>query len=194
MKIKYILPVVIFFSFMSVTPPYNIGDKISNFTLVNAINNTSVSLSDYASSKAVVLIFTSNDCPYSRLYEKRLLEIEKEYNNKEIRFIFINPNNPQVSPADSKEAMQKKAYSFPYLVDNTQELANLFGATKTPEVFVLKNINGNFVLQYKGAIDNNPQSAADASRFYLKEALNAITSNSSMKVSDFRATGCMIQK
>jgi peroxiredoxin len=194
MKIKFILSGLIFFSFMSVAPPYNIGDKISNFTLVNAMDNANVSLSDYASSKGVVLIFTSNDCPYARLYEKRLLEMEKEYNNKEIRFIFVNPNNPQVSPADSKEAMQKKAYPFPYLVDSSQELANLFGAAKTPEVFVLKNINGNFVLQYKGAIDNNPQSAADASRFYLKEALNAITSNSSMKVSDFRATGCMIQR
>jgi hypothetical protein len=90
--------------------------------------------------------------------------------------------------------MKKKGYPFPYLMDNRQEVANIFGAAKTPEVFVLKNINGNFVLQYKGAIDNNPQAESDVSRFYLKDALNAIISNSSIKVSDFRTTGCMIKR
>jgi thioredoxin-related protein len=194
MKIKFLFFGLIFLSFITIEPPYKIGDKISNFTLVNAMDNASISLNDYASSKGVVLIFTSNDCPYAKLYEKRLMEIQKEYDAKEIRFLFVNSNNPQSSTADSKEEMQKKSYSFPYLIDSRQELANTFGAAKTPEAFVLKNINGNFVLQYKGAIDNNPQSAGDVSRFYLKDAINAIISNNTVRVSEYKATGCMIKK
>jgi peroxiredoxin len=194
MKIKFLLPAVFLFSFVSLAPPYKIGDVINNFTLYNAADDTKVSLNDFAASKAIVLVFTGNDCPYAKLYEKRLLEIHKEYDPKEIKFLFINPNNPQSSPADSKAMMKKKAYPFPYLMDSRQEVANVFGAAKTPEVFVLKNIHGNFVLQYKGAIDNNPQAESDVSRFYLKDALNAILSNGSIKVSDFRAIGCMIQR
>jgi peroxiredoxin len=194
MKIKFLLPAIFLFSFIKVVPPYKIGDKINNFTLDNAADDKRISLTDFAINKGIVLVFTSNDCPYAKLYERRLLEIQKEYDSKEIKFLFINPNNPQASPADSKDMMKKKAYPFPYLMDNRQEVANIFGAAKTPEVFVLKNINGNFVLQYKGAIDNNPQAESDVSRFYLKDALNAILSNSTIKVSDFRTIGCMIKR
>lgn len=194
MKTKFLLPAVFLFSFVGVVPPYQIGDKINNFTLNNASDDTRISLNDFISSKGVVLIFTSNDCPYAKLYEKRVLEIQKEYDAKEIKFLFINPNNPQTSPADSKAMMKQKAYPFPYLIDNRQEVASAFGAVKTPEAFVLKNINENFVLQYKGAIDDNPQAESDISRFYLKDALNSIVSNNSIKVSDFRAIGCMIQR
>jgi peroxiredoxin len=194
MKIKFLLPSIFFFSFVSEAPTYKIGDKVNNFTLHNAADDAKISLNDFIASKGVVLVFISNDCPYAKLYEKRLLEIQKGFETKEIKFLFINPNNPDISPGDSKAMMKKKAYPFPYLMDSRQEVANIFGAAKTPEVFVLKNINGNFVLQYKGAIDDNPQAENDVSRFYLKDALNAILSNSSIKVSDFRTTGCMIQR
>jgi peroxiredoxin len=194
MKIKFLLPAMLLFSYVSLAQSYKIGDKVNNFSLNNAADDAKISLTDFAATKAIVMVFTSNDCPYARLYEKRLLEIQKEFDAKGIKFIFINPNNPETSPADNKSMMAKKAYPFPYLMDSRQEVANAFGAAKTPEVFVLKNINGNFMLQYKGAIDNNPQTENDVSRFYLKDALNAIISNSSIKVSDFRAIGCMIQK
>ncbi|HXA01727.1 MAG TPA: thioredoxin family protein [Cytophagaceae bacterium] len=194
MKINFLWPAIFLFSFIGVTPPYKIGDKINNFTLYNAADDTRISLNDFVASRGVVLVFTSNDCPYAKLYEKRLLEIQNEYNAKEIKFLFINPNNPQTSPADNKTVMKKKAYPFPYLIDSSQEVANIFEASKTPEVFVLKNINGSFMLKYKGAIDDNPQAESDVSRFYLKDALNAIVSNGSIKVNDFRAIGCMIQR
>ncbi|MFL5728120.1 MAG: thioredoxin family protein [Cytophagaceae bacterium] len=194
MKTKFLFVCLVFFSFITTPPPYNIGDKVSNFSLTNANDDASVSLNDLADRKGVALIFTSNDCPFARFYEKRILQIQQEFKDKGIAVLLINSNNPETSTGDSKAMMKKKAYPFPYLIDSRQTLANQFAAEKTPEVFVLKNINGNFVLQYKGAIDNNPQNESDVSRYYLKDALNAIVANTSIKASEMRATGCMIQR
>jgi peroxiredoxin len=83
-------------------------------------------------------------------------------------------------------------FPFPYLVDAGGITSKQFGASKTPESFVLKNIKGSFVLYYKGAIDDNPQTANDVSTFYLKDAINSLLSNSPLKVSEKRASGCMI--
>jgi peroxiredoxin len=177
---------------------YKVGDKINDFSLINAIDNNKVSLSDYSKSKALVLVFTSNECPYARLYENRLLQLDKEFNEKNVKFIFINSNNPQSSPEDDKNGMVKKAiekgYTFPYLMDKKQEVSNLFGATKTPEVFVLKSINGNLILKYKGAIDDNPQMETDVNHYYLKEVLTALVNDASPKNQETRATGCVIKK
>ena len=197
MKLKafLLLLVISAFKFQS---PYKIGDKIHDFSLTNATDNNKVSLSDYAKSKAIVLVFTCNDCPYAKLYENRLFEINKAYDEKNVKIILINPNNPKASPEDRPEAIAKKArdkaYPFPYLIDSGQEVSSLFAATKTPEVFVLKNINGNFILKYKGAIDDNPQVETDVNHEYLKDALTSIVNDAATTVQETRATGCVIKK
>jgi peroxiredoxin len=197
MKLKALIILILLSSF-NLQGPYKIGDKINNFSLVNAIDNMEVSLSDYSKDKVLVLVFTSNECPYSKLYENRLLQNVKEFNEKNVKFIFINSNNPRSNPEDRQQAMAKKAsekgFTFPYLIDSRQELCNLFGATKTPEIFVLKNINGNFILKYKGAIDDNPQMETDVNYNYLKDVLNALVNDSALKQQETRATGCMIKK
>lgn len=177
---------------------YKVGDKINNFTLTNVIDNAQVSLSDYLKYKGVVLVFTSPSCPFAKLYEDRLLKLANEFGTRDVKFIFVNPNNPQTNPEDNESEMVKRAksknYTFPYLVDNGQQLCGSFGATKTPEAFLLKNINGSFVLQYKGAIDDNPQVATDVSNNYLRDAIGSMTSNAAIKVTEKRAAGCMIKK
>jgi peroxiredoxin len=190
-----LLPFISAFIFQG---PYKIGDKIDDFSLSNAVNNNKVSLSDFAKSKAIVLVFTSNDCPYAKLYENRLGEINKAFEEKNVKILLINPNNPKASLEDSPDAMAKKAadkaYPFPYLIDSRQSVSNLFGATKTPEVFVLKNINGNFILKYKGAIDDNPQTETDVNHAYLKDVLISIVNDASAAVQETRATGCVIKR
>ena len=177
---------------------YKIGDKVNNFTLINAIDTAKVSLNDQLQSKGLVIVFTSNDCPYSKLYEERIIEIAKEFKNKGINFILINPNSPKNSVDDNMESMirksKEKSYFFPYLIDSKQTVANIFGASRTPEVFILKNINGSFVLVYKGAIDDNPQLASDVTTSYLKNASISIIGNKAIKTSETRATGCMIKR
>lgn len=172
--------------------------KVKDFTLLNTVDNQQVSLSDFSDKKGVVVIFTSNYCPYSKLYEDRIEGLASEYSNKGIQFLLINPNNPQSSKDDSIEEMAKKArergYKFPYLADKEQKVAKMFGASKTPEAFVLKSSSNQFNIIYRGKIDNNPQVASDVSSFYLKDAIEAILNNKEVATTSERPTGCMIKR
>ena len=172
--------------------------KVTDFTLLNTVNNQQVSLSDFSGAKGVVVIFTSNYCPYSKLYEERVVEMANNYSSRGISFILINPNNPISAKDDSVEEMAKKAresgYGFPYLADKGQQVQDMFGASKTPEAFLLKPANGGFNVIYSGAIDDNPQVADDVSDNYLKNAIDALLNNKNPIVKNMRPTGCMIKK
>jgi thiol-disulfide isomerase/thioredoxin len=199
MKKYLFLPlVVLMLSSFQLQSPYELNDAIPNFSLINALDNNPVSLKDFGKSKAIVIIFSSPSCAFSKIYDDRLVQLANEFQNKEVSFIMINPNNPSIDPDDTKDAMTKRAndkgYPFPYLIDNNQKIATSFGATKTPEVFVLKNVNGAFVLKYKGAIDDNPQLASDVSASYLRDAIHSVVTNTPVKISEKRTTGCTIKK
>ena len=121
---------------------YAIGDKVDNFTLKN-IDGKMVSLNDYKGDKGVILVFTCNHCPYSKMYEDRIIALDKKYKSKGYPVVAINPNDPAVSNGDDFESMKKRAkskgFTFPYLFDDGQKVFPKFGATRTPHVFILKN-------------------------------------------------------
>jgi len=172
--------------------------KVENFTLTDVINNRPVSLSDYKNTRGVVLLFTSNSCPYAKLYDTRIINLAKEFSGKGIQFLLINSNTSADDNSESVEQMvavaQQKGFVFPYLSDKEQRVAKLFGATKTPEAFVLQNNGDVFTLKYRGAIDDNPQMPNDVSANYLKEAITAVLNKQNLSVVDRRPTGCMIKK
>lgn len=174
------------------------GKSISGFSLLNTVDNSQLSLSSFQNKKGIVIIFTSNFCPYSKLYEDRIESLANEFSGKGIQFILINPNNPQASKDDSIEEMAKKAnengYKFPYLADKEQTVANSLGASKTPEVYLLKPEANNFKVVYSGAIDDNPQVPADVSQEYLKNAIHSVLGGKSGSTASERPTGCMIKK
>lgn len=177
----------------------NGNQKIENFTLVNATNNQVVSLADYANERAVVLIFTSNYCPYARLYEDRIIALAEEYNGRGVKFLLINSNTSLDNIDDSIEEMarhaREKGYRFPYLADKEHKVAEMFKATKTPEVFVLQNNgSGTFVLKYRGAIDDNPQVAQEVTTNYLRDAIVAGLNRRNVSITEKRPTGCMIKR
>jgi len=172
---------------------YKLGDKVADFTLKGS-NNKNVSLSDFAKSKTVVLVFTNNNCPYAKLYENRLVTMSSAYAGKGVQFIFINPGVGLGDGSETLQEMAGKNYSFPYLADEGQSLSTRFGATKTPEVFVLHNNNGEFILKYKGAIDDNPQVESGVKNNYLETVLNEVIANKAVTTADKRATGCLIKK
>jgi peroxiredoxin len=199
MKKYLLLPlVVVMLCAFQLYHPYELNDAIPNFSLTNAVTNNTVSLKDYAKTKVVVIVFSSPSCAFCKIYDDRLIKLANEFQDKEVSFILINSNNPSSNADDTQEAMAKRAndkgYPFPFLIDNNQKIANSFGATKTPEAFVLKNVNGSFVLKYKGAIDDNPQLATDVSAWYLKDAITSVINNTPVKISEKRTTGCVIKK
>ncbi len=197
-QLYYLLLIVLIPSSLSAQTGYKVGDKVDDFTLLNVKDNSNITLSGLANNKAIVIVFTSHNCPYTKIYEQRAKSFIQEYTQKGVSFLLINPNNPATNPEESTEEMAEAAkernYTSPYLSDPTQTVCDKFGATKTPEVFVLKNQGGSLVVKYKGAIDDNPQVANDVTANYLKEALEAVLSNQPVKITEKRATGCMIHR
>ncbi|QCR24582.1 thioredoxin family protein [Pontibacter sp. SGAir0037] len=168
---------------------YQLGDKVANFTLKDA-SNRSFSLSDFAKSKTVVLVFTNSQCPYATQYENRLVTLSTSYASQGVQFIFINPG----TGAETLKELASKNYNFPYLADDSQKVTSQFGATRMPEAFVLNNNNGEFTLKYKGAIDDNPQAESAVKNNYLKSVIDEVLANKTVTILDKRATGCMIKK
>ena len=175
---------------------YQVGDTVGSFKLKN-VDGKMVSLSDYNSSKGVILIFDCNTCPYSKSYNDRIIGLHEKYSPKGFPVITINANDSQISPGDSFEEMVKRAknkkYTFPYLLDESQDVAHAFGATNTPHVFVLQKVGSDFKVAYIGAIDNNSRDSSAADKKYVEEAVDAILTGNKVPVNKTKAIGCSIK-
>ena len=177
-------------------PKYEIGDSVTDFKLKN-VDGKMVALSDYKSAKGVIVIFDCNTCPYSKAYNERIQALNKNYASKGFPVIAINANSPELSPGDSFEEMKavakKKNYEFPYLIDETQQVAKSFGASNTPHVFVLQHVGNDFKVAYIGAIDNNTRDAAAADKKYVEEAVEALLAGKAIPTEKTKAIGCGIK-
>jgi len=175
---------------------YKPGDVAKDFRLKN-IDGKFVTLADYSKSKGVIVVFTCNHCPYAKAYEDRIIELDKKFASQGFPVIAINPNDPTEYPEDSYENMQKRAkeknYTFPYLVDQTQNVAKTYGATKTPHVYLLKNDGGTYKVEYIGAIDDNSQDASGVKEKYLENAISQVMKNEKVTVNYTKALGCSIK-
>lgn len=175
---------------------YNIGDKAADFKLKN-IDGKFVSFSNYPEAKGFVVVFTCNGCPYAQAYQDRLVEIDKKYKSKGYPVIAINPNDPALAPADSFDKMvtvaKTEGFTFPYLIDEKQEVYKNYGATKTPHVYVLQKKGSDFVVQYIGAIDDNYQDATQVNSPFLASALDALVAGSLPETTTTKAIGCGIK-
>ncbi len=172
---------------------YKIGDTAADFKLKN-IDGKMVSLADYSDVKGYIVIFTCNSCPYAVMYEDRIIELHNNYASKGYPVIAINPNDPEIKPNDSYKSMQQRAkdkdFGFPYIFDEKQTVFPVYGATKTPHVFLLNNEK---VVEYIGAIDNNAQDASAVSKKYLENAIAALDKGEKPDPATTRAVGCSIK-
>ncbi|HEY9046656.1 MAG TPA: redoxin family protein [Ohtaekwangia sp.] len=170
------------------------AQTVQDFNLVNVLTGNSVSLSTYPSCSGVVIIFTTNACPYDEYYRARITKLSHDYHEK-VPVLLVN-SNPD--PTDSNDAMVKKAQqagiTIPYLADKDQTLMNALGATKSPSVYLLKNDGGKFTIVYKGAIDDNAQVEADVRHAYLKEAIDQLLAGQAIPTGEVRPVGCSIRK
>lgn len=196
-KIKLTLVVVCAVALLSFeNPPYDLGDNVADFKLKN-VDGKMVSLSDYKDKKGAIIIFDCNTCPYSKAYNERIIDLHGKYAGKGFPVITINPNSPEISPGDSFSEMvsqaKKKNYTFPYLQDESQQVARSFGATNTPHVFVLKKEGESFKVAYIGTIDNNSRDESAATKRYVEDAVDALLDNKSVPTTRTKAIGCGIK-
>jgi len=192
-----LLSIMIAFGLKDNSEGYKIGDKATDFSLKN-IDNKMVSMANYHDAKGFIIIFTCNTCPYSVAYEDRINELDKKYKEKGYPVIAINPNNPAVKKGDDFSDMQvrakEKGFTFPYLFDDGQKIYPQYGATRTPHVFLLNKENGNLIVEYIGAIDNNSQDAEAVTEKYVGNAVDALLSGKKPALKTTKAIGCSIKK
>ncbi|HXD91955.1 MAG TPA: thioredoxin family protein [Bacteroidia bacterium] len=176
---------------------YKVGDKAADFKLKN-VDNKMVAMADYKDAKGIIVVFTCNHCPFAKKYESRIMDLDKKMKAKGFPVVAISPNDPNVEPDDSFENMQKlakaKGYTFPYLIDETQNVAKEYGATKTPHVYVLeKQKDASYVVKYIGAIDDNSDDASAVKEKYVENAVNNILAGKPVTPDFTKAIGCGIK-
>lgn len=198
--VKTILAMALLVGIIAATPEfkgYEVGDTASDFRLKN-VDGKMVSLADYRDAKGYIVIFDCNTCPYSKAYNDRIIALNKKYASQGFPVLAINANDPDLSPGDSFEAMKSQAkrknYDFPYLVDETQDVARTYGATNTPHVFVLDKVyEKTLKVVYIGAIDNNSRNASAATKKYVEDAVDALLQSKSVPTTKTKAIGCTIK-
>ncbi len=174
--------------------PAVFGQVVPDFKLTNVLNNQSVSLDTYPSCAGIVLVFTSNACPYDEYYRKRIDELSRAYQDK-VPVLLVNSHS-EPNEAPDKMAAKARALNLrtPYLADKDQKLMTSLNVKKSPEVFLLKNDNGKFTVVYRGAIDDNAQVEADVRHHYLRDAIDIMLTNQKIETPEVRPVGCNLKR
>ncbi len=171
----------------------SLGTTAPAFALTG-VDEQQHTLSDYASTPVLVVIFSCNHCPYVQAWEDRLVAIQADYGERGVQLVAINSNDAARYPADSFAAMQERArekqFNFPYLYDESQDVARAYGAQRTPEVFVF---DSQRTLRYHGTIDDNYEDPAAVTMPYLRNALDAVLAGTSPEPSQTAPVGCTIK-
>ena len=140
-----------------------------------------------------MVIFTCNHCPYAKAVEDRLIKLANNYNSK-VDFILISSNDSENYPEDSPEKMaeqaESKSYPFPYLYDETQEIAKAYSAVCTPDIFLYNN---DRELEYRGRLDDNWKEPEKVSREELKMAIEFILKGEKIDFTQIPSMGCNIK-
>jgi len=162
-----------------------------DFTLPAASDGKAVALKDLlAKSKAVTVVFVATKCPVSNAYNTRMEALGKEYAAKGIPLVGINSNKTEPA-AEVREHAEKHGLTFPVLKDDGNRIADAYGATHTPEVFVL-DPKGN--LLYHGRIDENQDDPQGVKSPDLRNALDAVLAGKPVPVAETKAFGCSIKR
>jgi peroxiredoxin len=170
-----------------------LGAKAPDFNL-KGVDGKMHSLADYADKKALVVIVSCNHCPTVIEYEDRMIAIQRDYAGKGVELIAINSNETDGHPTDSLEHMieraKDKGFKFPYLRDETQDIARALGAVRTPEVFLF---GPDRTLVFHGRIDDNASNPSAVKRHDLREALDEVLAGKPVTVPNTTPVGCTVK-
>lgn len=181
---------------MSETPStmLSLGTPAPRFDLAGC-DGKRYRLDDYSSAPAILVVFMCNHCPYVRHIRKKMAELMTEYRRKGVAAFGINSNDAEVYPDDTPERMREDArdysYTFPYLIDDTQETARAYHAACTPDFFVF---DGERKLAYRGQMDDSrPGNALPVTGKDLRAALDAVLAGLPVPIVQKPSIGCNIK-
>lgn len=168
----------------------SIGEKAPDFSDIPGIDDKKHGLDEYKSAKAVVIVFTSNQCPVALDYEARLIALQEEFSSRGVQLVAINSNFEAGSELEvMKEHAESGKFNFPYLRDENQEIAKAYGATHTPHVFLLDR---DRKIAYMGAIDDS-DVPEKVTKHYLKDAIEATLAGEKSATKETQPFGCRIR-
>lgn len=143
--------------------------------------------------QAVAVVFWANHCPTVQRYEDRFIELVADYKPRGVEFVAVASNDVEQYPADSfekmKERAEEKGYNFPYVYDETQEVARAYGAERTPDVFL---VNPDGFVVYRGAIEDS-EHPEQVQRRHLREALDELLAGEPISVANTPPHGCTVK-
>ena len=166
-----------------------------NFSLYDTVTGKTVSLNELKGKKATVIMFICNHCPFVIHVNEELAKLATDYSPKEVGFIAISSNDVVNYPQDGPELMRSNAiqnkYTFPYLYDETQDVARAYDAACTPDLYVF---DGDLKLKYRGQLDDSrPGNGIPVTAKDLRHAIDCILKNSENKNTQIPSIGCGIK-
>ena len=182
---------------MSLTPSnmMPLGTKAPDFNLINPLTSKKVSLENSRGKKGTLVMFICNHCPFVIHVNKEIVSVANDYRMKDFGFVAISSNDIKNYPEDSPEKMvisaQKNEYPFPYLYDESQEVAKAYDAACTPDFYLFDT---ELTLVYRGQLDNSrPGNNIQTTGRDLREALDNILNNSPQAKNQKPSVGCNIK-
>jgi peroxiredoxin len=172
-----------------------LGTEAPDFSLPDVTSGNTVSLSDYSDKTGLLVMFICNHCPYVKHVRQQLAQIGRDYADSGIGIVAISANDPDVSPGDSPELMKEEAetqgYVFPYLFDETQQVAAAYTAMCTPDFFLF---GPDARLVYRGRMDESrPDSGIPVTGRDLRAAMDAVLADAPVSEEQYPSMGCSIK-
>ena len=172
-----------------------LGTAAPEFTLPDTISGNIVSLKDIPTDKGSVVMFLCNHCPYVIHVNEEIVKVAKDYQAKGVGFVAISSNDVVNYPADSPDKMKTHAkevgYPFPYLYDESQDVAKAYDAACTPDFYVFDR---DQKLVYRGRLDDSrPQSGTPLTGRDLRAALDAVLAGEDVSAIQYPSAGCNIK-
>ena len=197
-KMFFLLTTIISVAAMSfiVNGPLPIGSTMPKAGVkLKDISGKEVTIAEVKKENGVLVMFSCNTCPYVIKNQQRTVAIGEYAEKNNIGIIILNSNEGQRNDDDSFDAMKAYAkeqnYKWPYVIDRNNELADAFGANRTPECFLF---NKDLKLVYHGAIDDNPADAGNVKHRHLQQAINELIAGKEITVKESRSVGCGIKR
>jgi peroxiredoxin len=173
----------------------SLGTRVPEFSLPDVVTGKTISLNDFSDNRMLLVMFICRHCPYVVHVQEELARIGMDYKDKEIDIVAISSNDPNYDSDDRPERLKEMAenlsFNFPYLFDETQEVAKVFTAACTPDFFLFDK---NKQLVYRGQLDDSkPGSGQPVTGKDLREAIDAILSGKPVVQEQRPSSGCNIK-
>lgn len=170
-----------------------IGTRAPDFTLPG-VDGQTYSLDSFRDARVLVVVFTCNHCPYAQALEPRFIELQRDYADRGVRLVGINPNDARAYPDDDFEHMVARArdhaWNFPYLHDEGQSVARAYDAACTPDIFVFDAARA---LCYNGRVDDDWKDPNRVRQRDLRRAIDLVLAGQAIDFQVHPALGCSIK-